>query len=242
MSLRGAGSISTVSASPASSTRHAGGYSMSQCQTWAQALPARRPPRPLSGGQAQRCEGLVLPVTLEGKASMFALGDYAAVSLAEARDRCEAARQLVKQGINLAQQRQIDRIQQASDVEITFEKVACGWLQTNAGKTSPRTGARICWSAWRLARSARCPSVQSHLPVCGASCSVNSTRKLIQFSARQHFKTDTAPSFFHAGRGQLRHRPSALAGKVVAAHQSCLALPFQSVALARDRYHTGMVQ
>ena len=37
--------------------------------------------------------------TLEGKASMFALGEYPAVSLAEARDRCEAARQLVKQGI-----------------------------------------------------------------------------------------------------------------------------------------------
>lgn len=54
---------------------------------------------------------------------------------------------------------------------------------------------------------------------------VNSTRKLIQFSARQHFKTDTAPSFFHAGRGQLRHRPYALAGKVVTAHQSSLALP-----------------
>lgn len=71
---------------------------------------------------------------------------------------------------------------------------------------------------------------------------VNSTRKLIQFSARQHFKTDTAPSFFHASRGQLRHRPSALAGKVVAAHQSCLTLPFQSVAFASDRHHMGMVQ
>ena len=68
--------------------------------------------------------------TLEGKASMFALGEYPAVSLAEARDRCEAARQLVKQGINPAQQRQIDRIKQASDAEITFEKVAREWLQT----------------------------------------------------------------------------------------------------------------
>ena len=68
--------------------------------------------------------------TLEGKASMFALGEYPAVSLAEARDRCEAARQLVKQGINPAQQRQNDRIKQASDAEITFEKVAREWLQT----------------------------------------------------------------------------------------------------------------
>lgn len=68
--------------------------------------------------------------TLEGKARMFALGEYPAVSLAEARDRCEAARQLVKQGFNPAQQRQIDRIKQASDAEITFERVAREWLQT----------------------------------------------------------------------------------------------------------------
>lgn len=68
--------------------------------------------------------------TLDGKASMFARGEYPAVSLAEARDRCEAARQLVKQGINPAQQRQIDRIKQASDAEMTFEKVAREWLQT----------------------------------------------------------------------------------------------------------------
>jgi len=68
--------------------------------------------------------------TLEGKASMFALGEYPAVGLAEARERCEAARQLVRQGVNPAQQRQIDRIKQASDAEITFEKVAREWLQT----------------------------------------------------------------------------------------------------------------
>ena len=81
--------------------------------------------------------------TLEGKASMFALGEYPAVSLAEARDRCEAARQLVKQGINPAQQRQIDRIKQASDAEITFEKVArCSvarvWAVSVRNASSPR--------------------------------------------------------------------------------------------------------
>lgn len=68
--------------------------------------------------------------TLKGKASMFALGDYPAVTLAEARERCEAARQLVKQGINPAQQRQLDRVKQANDAEITFALVAREWLQT----------------------------------------------------------------------------------------------------------------
>ena len=68
--------------------------------------------------------------TLNGKASMFALGDYPTVTLAEARERCEAARQLVKQGVNPAQQRQLDRVKQASDAEITFALVAREWLQT----------------------------------------------------------------------------------------------------------------
>ncbi|WP_080708254.1 tyrosine-type recombinase/integrase [Bordetella bronchiseptica] len=68
--------------------------------------------------------------TLRGKASMFALGDYPSVGLAEARERCEAARSLVRQGINPAQQRQVDRIKQASDAEITFALVAREWLQT----------------------------------------------------------------------------------------------------------------
>lgn len=67
---------------------------------------------------------------LNGKASMFALGDYPTVTLAEARERCEAARQLVKQGVNPAQQRQLDRVKQASDAEITFALVAREWLQT----------------------------------------------------------------------------------------------------------------
>lgn len=68
--------------------------------------------------------------TLNGKASMFALGEYPGVTLSEARERCEAARKLVKQGINPAQQRQLDRIRQASEAKNTFEVVAKEWLQT----------------------------------------------------------------------------------------------------------------
>jgi hypothetical protein len=55
---------------------------------------------------------------------MFALGEYPAVTLSEARERSEAARKLVKQGINPAQQRQPDRIRQASEAKNTFEIAA----------------------------------------------------------------------------------------------------------------------
>ena len=79
------------------------------------------------------------------------------------------------QGINPAQQRQIDHIKQASDAEITFEKVARNGCKPKTGKTSPRTGAWTCWNAWCLAGSARCPSVPSHPPTCWASCSTRSS-------------------------------------------------------------------
>lgn len=58
-------------------------------------------------------------ITLRGKASMFTLGDYPSVGLAEARERCEAARSWVKKG-NPAQPRQVGRIKQATDAEFTF--------------------------------------------------------------------------------------------------------------------------
>ena len=47
---------------------------------------------------------------LNDKASWFALGDYPSVTLGEAREKCEAARKLVREGINPVQNRQIERI------------------------------------------------------------------------------------------------------------------------------------
>lgn len=72
--------------------------------------------------------------TLNGKASMYALGDYPGVNLSQARERCETARKLVKQGISPAQQRQLDRVRQASAAKNTFEVVAKEWLQTKDWK------------------------------------------------------------------------------------------------------------
>ena len=65
---------------------------------------------------------------LGGKGSWFALGDYPAVSLAEARDKCEEARKLVKQGINPVQNRQLERLKREQDSANTFEAVAKEWL------------------------------------------------------------------------------------------------------------------
>lgn len=65
---------------------------------------------------------------LAGKGSWFALGDYPSVSLADARDKCEEARKLVKQGINPVQNRQVERIKREQDSVNTFETVAKEWL------------------------------------------------------------------------------------------------------------------
>lgn len=80
------------------------------------------------------------------KESVFAVGDYASVSpgetvqqakarrgggrltLAEARDERIKARDLVKQGINPAHQRQLNRVQIGQDAATTFEAVAKEWL------------------------------------------------------------------------------------------------------------------
>ncbi|WP_311971535.1 tyrosine-type recombinase/integrase [Pseudomonas baltica] len=67
---------------------------------------------------------------LNGKSSMIGLGEYPAVKLSEARERSEAARKLVKEGVNPAQQRQLDRVRQANEATNTFDVIAKEWLQT----------------------------------------------------------------------------------------------------------------
>ena len=82
----------------------------------------------------------------ETKESLFAIGDYARAppsetpdqakarrdgrrfTLAEARDERTRARALVKQGVNPAHHRQLDRLKRDQDSAITFEAVAREWL------------------------------------------------------------------------------------------------------------------
>lgn len=58
---------------------------------------------------------------LQGKESMFALGEYPLVPLSEARQKCEDARGLVKQGLSPTQNRRIEKLN-------TFEHLAREWV------------------------------------------------------------------------------------------------------------------
>lgn len=65
---------------------------------------------------------------LHGKENRYALGSYPNLSLKEARDAAEFARQLVKQGIHPAQQKQLDRIKAEFEHSNTFEAIAKEWV------------------------------------------------------------------------------------------------------------------
>lgn len=66
---------------------------------------------------------------LNGKSSMFALGEYPTVKLAEAREKCEQARKQVANGVSPTQARQLDKIRKVNDASNTFELIAKEWLQ-----------------------------------------------------------------------------------------------------------------
>ncbi|MBJ7883175.1 integrase arm-type DNA-binding domain-containing protein, partial [Gelidibacter salicanalis] len=59
---------------------------------------------------------------------LFALGDYPSVGLADAREKCEDARKLVRLGVSPVQNRQFEKIRREMDSANTFEAVAKEWL------------------------------------------------------------------------------------------------------------------
>ncbi len=61
---------------------------------------------------------------LNGKSSMFALGEYPTVKLAEAREKCEQARKQVADGVSPTQARQLDKIRKALPANKTQHKQA----------------------------------------------------------------------------------------------------------------------
>ncbi|MBS1191493.1 MAG: integrase [Rhodocyclaceae bacterium] len=71
-----------------------------------------------------------------GKENLYAVGDYPAMSLAEARAEREAARKLVKEGIHPAHQRRTETLRRSIEVESTFQAVAETWIKENAGHWS----------------------------------------------------------------------------------------------------------
>lgn len=66
---------------------------------------------------------------IAGKENLFALGDYPAVSLAEAREARADARKLVKQGIHPSHERKAVQLAAQTEKANTFEAVAREWIE-----------------------------------------------------------------------------------------------------------------
>lgn len=71
-----------------------------------------------------------------GKENLFAVGDYPAMSLTEARGERESARKLVKQGIHPSHQRRTDTLRRSIEAESTFQTVAETWVKENGAHWS----------------------------------------------------------------------------------------------------------
>lgn len=64
-----------------------------------------------------------------GKAQMLALGKYPALTLAEARKKRDAARELANTGKNPTHEKKIQRLRKVHEWDNTFEKIARRWLE-----------------------------------------------------------------------------------------------------------------
>jgi integrase len=76
---------------------------------------------------------------LAGKENRYAIGAYPAVSLSQACVLQDEARKLVKTGMHPSHQKQLKRLNQATDHANTFKSVAEEWLADNAGRWTSRT-------------------------------------------------------------------------------------------------------
>ena len=72
-----------------------------------------------------------------GKENLFALGEYPALGLAEARERRADARKLVMQGIHPAHNRRVERLTTYAANANTFKAVALEWIDKNRPRWTP---------------------------------------------------------------------------------------------------------
>src|ERR1700743_795607 len=79
---------------------------------------------------------------IEGREKLLAFGVYPDVSLKLARDRREAARQLIAQGIDPSAKRQAEKTAQTD----TFAAIAPEWLALQEAKLAPATFAKARWT------------------------------------------------------------------------------------------------
>lgn len=78
----------------------------------------------------------------DGKEKRLALGSYPEVTLKQARNARDDARRLQQQGIDPAQKRQLDRLENKRQTDVTFEAVARECHQTKASGWSKQYGER----------------------------------------------------------------------------------------------------
>ncbi|EHQ29780.1 tyrosine-type recombinase/integrase [Mucilaginibacter paludis] len=73
-----------------------------------------------------------------GKAQMFALGKYPAISLSEVRKKRDAARELLNAGKHPGREKKIQKLRKAHEMDNTFEKIARRWLEVRGEGKSER--------------------------------------------------------------------------------------------------------
>lgn len=73
-----------------------------------------------------------------GKAQMLALGKYPALTLAEARKRRDAARELTEAGKHPGREKKIEKLRKSYERDNTFEKIARKWLELKSESQSER--------------------------------------------------------------------------------------------------------
>jgi integrase len=73
---------------------------------------------------------------LNGKETIYTIGEYPGVTLEQARQKHREARQLVREGINPTQQKKADRLQKQYEAASTFSAVADEWYAAKSGNWS----------------------------------------------------------------------------------------------------------
>ena len=80
-----------------------------------------------------------------GKEKRLALGVYPEVSLAEARQRRDAARTILRDGRDPSAERKADKLRAVLSAETTFEAIGREWLETQRRKLAPSTFVKSEW-------------------------------------------------------------------------------------------------
>ncbi len=75
---------------------------------------------------------------LNAKEQMLALGKYPAMTLAEARKKRDAAKEIAETGKHLTREKKIKKLRNAEAGDNSFEKIACRWLEMKKDKLNQK--------------------------------------------------------------------------------------------------------